>query len=318
MISQSDQWLGVELRHFAALQAIAAEGSFRRAAERLGYTQSAVSQQIAVLERIAGERLIERPGGPRPVALTEAGTMLLSHAEAIMARVHAAQADLRAFHAGAIGSLRVGTYQSTGRHILPALIRRFAEQWPQVEVRLTESANDDELLPLIESGELDLSFAIHPLPDGPFASQVLLHDPYVLVVPVGSPLARSGRSVTLDEIGELALISYRQCRSTRMSEAHLRSRGIEPNIVFRSDDNGTVQALVASGMGAALVPRLVVERDDPSISVIEIAEPLPPRRIALVWHRDRYRSPAARAFTDCAAAICRELGGIPEDHLRAS
>ena len=95
-IMKPNTWLGVEVRHFAALQALAHEGSFGRAAERLGYTQSAISQQIATLERIVGERLVERPGGPRAVSLTQAGTLLLRHAESIVARLQAAQADLDA------------------------------------------------------------------------------------------------------------------------------------------------------------------------------------------------------------------------------
>src|SRR2546423_13727215 len=129
---EPDSWLGVELRHFAALQALAAEGSFGRAAGRLGYTQSAVSQQIATLERIVGERLIDRPGGPRPISLTEAGVLLLRHADAILARIHAAQADLAALTTGVGGSLRIGTYQSVGSSILPILMREFTADWPQL------------------------------------------------------------------------------------------------------------------------------------------------------------------------------------------
>src|SRR6188508_3701734 len=101
-ITKPDQWLGVEVRHFAALDAVAREGSFGRAADRLGYTQSAVSQQIATLEKIVGEQLVERPGGPRAVSLTEAGALLLRHAQAIMARLAAAQADLAALAEGAV------------------------------------------------------------------------------------------------------------------------------------------------------------------------------------------------------------------------
>src|ERR671938_398518 len=164
----NDRWLGVELRHLAALQAIAEEGSFGRAAQRLGYTQSAVSQQLATLERIVGERLVERPGGPRPVSLTEAGELLVRHAEAIVARLAAAQADIAALADGAAGVLRVGIYQSVGARVLPELMRRFSEAWPLVEIQLTESASDSDLLAAVERGELDLTFADLPLPEGPF------------------------------------------------------------------------------------------------------------------------------------------------------
>src|ERR1700712_2418295 len=99
-ITTPDPWLGVELRHLAALEAVAEEGSFGRAALKLGYTQSAISQQIATLERLVGEQLVDRPGGPRPIALTEAGRMLLRHARAIVARLKAAQADLAQLAAG--------------------------------------------------------------------------------------------------------------------------------------------------------------------------------------------------------------------------
>src|SRR5215210_2219935 len=136
-----ESWLGVELRHLAALEAIATEGSFGRAAQRLGYTQSAVSQQIATLERIVGERLVERPGGPKPVSLTEAGRLLLRHADAIVARLAAARADLQALSEGEAGTLRVGIFQSVGERILPELMRRFTDAWPKVEVALTESAS---------------------------------------------------------------------------------------------------------------------------------------------------------------------------------
>src|SRR5947207_14505774 len=138
---EPDRWLGIELRHFLALEAVAREGSFGKAAAALGYTQSAVSQQIATLERIVGHRLIERPGGPKPVSLTEAGRLLLKHSEAIAARVAAAQADLTALAEGQAGTLRVGVFQSVGQRILPEVMRRFLDSWPKVDVSLTESAS---------------------------------------------------------------------------------------------------------------------------------------------------------------------------------
>src|SRR5919197_777555 len=225
---EPDRWLGIELRHLTALEAVAREGSFGRAAVALGYTQSAVSQQIAALERIVGARLVERPGGPRPVSPTDAGELLLRHAEAIVARLAAAQADLPALADGEAGILRVGIYQSVGQRILPELMRRYAAAWPRVEIALTESASDAELLALVERGELDMTFADLPLTEGPFEALELLRDPH-----------------------------------------------------------------------------------DESIVELDLGPRVPPRLIALAWHRDRYRTPAAQAFVDTALEVCAELQPEP-------
>jgi DNA-binding transcriptional LysR family regulator len=299
------------LRHFLALEAVAREGSFGRAATALGYTQSAVSQQIATLERIVGHRLVERPGGPKPVSLTEAGKLLLTHADAIAARVAAAQADLTALAEGQAGTLRVGVYQSVGQRILPEVMRRFLTAWPQVHVTLTESADDEELLGLVERGELDLTFADLPLTEGPFESVELLRDPYVLVVPAGSPLADRDAPPTWKELGELDLIGHKHCRSLAQLESDAR-RPLK--FVFRSDHNQTVQALVASGVGYALVPRLTVDPDDESTEVIELPK-IHPRMISFAWHRDRYRTPAARGFVETAQAVSTELEREPVPDL---
>ena len=308
-IMEPDRWLGIELRHLTALEAVAREGSFGRAAKTLGYTQSAVSQQIAALERIVGARLVDRPGGPRPVSLTEAGELLLRHAEAIVARLAAAQADLGALAEGEGGVLRVGIYQSVGQRILPELMRRYAAAWPRVEIALTESASDAELLTLVERGELDLSFADLPLTEGPFEAVELLRDPYVLIVPAGSPLADRDAPPTRRDIAALDLIGYRSCRSTARIENVLRER---LNFVFRSDHNGTVQGLVGAGVGAALVPRLTLEPHDETIVEIDLGPKVPPRLIALAWHSDRFRTPAAQAFVDTALDVCAELGAEAE------
>jgi DNA-binding transcriptional LysR family regulator len=302
---QTDSWLGVELRHLLALQAVAEEGSFGRAAKSLGYTQSAISQQIAALERIVGQQLIDRPGGPRPVTLTGAGSLLLAHARGINARLAAAQADLDAFGAGDSGPLSIGTYQSVGARVLPTLLRDFRTEWPKVDVRLVESADDLELLELVERGEIDVSFCVFPLVPGPFESIELMRDPYVLVVAADSPLAAKEKTPTLREILELPLISYRTCRTTSRVEERLRVAGREPDVVFRSDDNGTLQALVAAGMGVALVPRLTVDFADKSIAVIELGDRVPPRIIGVAWHADRQLTPAARMFIQAAEAVCR-------------
>jgi DNA-binding transcriptional LysR family regulator len=308
---EPDRWLGVELRHLAALQAIASEGSFGRAATRLGYTQSAISQQIAALERIVGERLLERPGGPRPVSLTEAGRVLVGHADSIMSRLRAAEADLAALGDGTAGTLRVGTYQSAGARILPELMRRFGADWPDVDVHLSESDNDGDLLELVERGELDLTFTMLPLDEGPFEAVELLRDPYVLLVRADSPLVGKKRPPTLREIAEVPLIGMRKCRSATQIESFLRHPGIQPQIVFRSDDNGTTHGLVAAGVGVALVPRLTIDWNDTRLVALDLDPKLPPRLIAIAWHRDRYRSPAARAFVEAAQQVCAGLEALP-------
>jgi DNA-binding transcriptional LysR family regulator len=308
---EPDRWLGLDLRHLVALKTIADEGSFGKAAQRLGYTQSAVSQQIATLERIVGLRLIERPGGPRPISLTEAGRVLLRHAEAIQARLLAAKADMNALEAGDAGRLRVGTFQSVGTRVLPSLLRRFSETHPGVEVVLRESVDEAELLELVERGELDLTFWTLPVAPGPYDSVELLRDPYVLVVPAGSPLAALKRTPTLKEISLQPLIGFNRCSAMDQVESQLAASGRVPDIVFRSDNNGTVQGLVGAGVGISVSPLLTVEEDDPSVQLVDLQGRIPPRVIGLVWHHDRHLSPAAEAFIEAAGAVCSQLGAEP-------
>ena len=305
-ITQPDTWLGVELRHLAALEAVATEKSFGRAAERLGYTQSAVSQQIGTLERLVGERLVERPGGPRAVSLTDAGEVLLRHAEAIVARLDAARADITALRAGETGALRVATYQSVGARVLPAVMRRFRSEWPGITMHLSEPNTDPELYLGVERGELDLAFTSIPLQDGPFEAQPLMTDPYVLLVPGDHELAQR-RSASLADLGDLPLIGSSQCASGLSAETQLAVAGYKLDFAFRSDDNGTVQGLVAAGYGVAFVPLLAVMPGDDRVAVLDIDPAVPRRTIAVVWHRDRHRSAAARAFIEIACEVSAEV-----------
>jgi molybdate transport repressor ModE-like protein len=297
---EQNSWLGVEIRHFAALQGVASQGSFGGAARQLGYTQSAVSQQIATLERIVGEQLVERPGGPRAVSLTEAGHLLLRHADSIVARLQAAQADLRALRAGEVGTLRVGTFQSVGARMLPEIMRRFGAQWPGVEVVL-EELDDEDIVRSLERGDLEIGFVLLPVGDAPLETVELHRDTYVLVVAVGSPHAH-GPAPTLQEIGSEPLVGFRSDRSIEPVEAAMHGAGIEPRFTLRSNDNGTVQGLVAAGVANAVMPRLTVDFGDPRVVVRELGDAVPPRIIAIARHVDRYLSPAARAFIDTARA----------------
>ncbi|MGH2935834.1 MAG: LysR family transcriptional regulator [Gaiellaceae bacterium] len=299
-MNKRDGFLGVELRHLAALEAVGRTRSFGRAARELGYTQSAVSQQIAQLERSVGQQLVDRPGGPRRVELTEAGRLLLRHADAIVAQLDAAQADMAALAEGAAGPLRVGILQSVGARILPALLRRFGEEWPRVQVHVREEADTDQLVRLVERGEVDLAFAEVPLPEGPFESAEVLRDPYVLVVSSRSELA-AREGMPLRSLEGMPLVGF---RSSGEPDAFLRGHVSDLNVVFRTDDNGTLMSLVAEGLGAAVVPLLVVNPRNPALVTLPLGGRLPPRVLVLAWHRDRYRSAASEAFVELA----RELG----------
>jgi DNA-binding transcriptional LysR family regulator len=296
----ANDWLGIDLRHLAALEAVARTGSFGRAARELGYTQSAVSQQIAQLERIVGQKLFHRPGGPRRVEPTEAGLLLLGHADAIVAQLDAARADMAALAEGEAGTLRVGIYQSVGARLLPALVRRFREQWPLVGVRVREESAAADLLRLLEHGELDLTFADLPLREGPFEWAELLQDPYVLLVSARSELASLDSAPSLREVAKLPLIGR---RSTDEPERFLAGRVPDVNVVFRTDDNGTLAAFVAEDLGAAIEPRLVVDPRDRDVKMLPFGSRISPRTLVLAWHRDRYRSQAAQAFVELAREL---------------
>ncbi|HEY3615096.1 MAG TPA: LysR family transcriptional regulator [Gaiellales bacterium] len=287
-----------------ALEAVAATGSFARAAQQLGYTQSAVSLQIAALERAAGMRLLERPGGRRAVVTTDAGERMLRHAVRLTAQLQAAEAELTALAEGTARTLRVGTFQSMSIRVVPAAVSRLMQLHPGLEVRLQEAPYEDELLALVERGRLDFTFALAPA-EGPFEFAELLRDPYVLLTKAGTPLAERESAPTLAEIGRLPLIAY--SRSTYGIEALLRARGIAPHVVFRSDESGAVQRMVAAGIGSALIPRLAVDASIEGVVALDASRRVPARQIGLAWHRDARLSGAAQDFIAAVRERCDEL-----------
>ena len=307
LIMELDRWLGIELRHLAALKAVAEEGSFRGAATQLGYTQSAISQQIATLERLVGAKLLERPGGPRAVSLTEAGRLVLRHAEAIMARLKAAEADVAAIVDGGAGRLRVGTFRAPARGSCRRCFSASAPLGPGVEVQLEESASDPVLLSAVERGDLDLTFAMPPLQEGPFEMVELMRDPWVLLVPRDSPLAARPDPPTLREVAGLPLIAPRLCASLEQIHAHFRARGSSrtTSTTWTRTTSSTAWSLQAPGSRSFRSWRST--RTTSGSPLVHLGPKVPPRVIALAWHRDRYRLPAAQAFIELAQELCVEL-----------
>jgi molybdate transport repressor ModE-like protein len=297
-------WLRLELRYLAALEAIAATGSFGEAAEQLGYTQSAVSQQIASLERLVGQPLIDRPGGRRPVGLTEAGSVLLEHSEAVLARLRMAQAQLDALGQGRAGTLRVGTFQSVGIRVLPHVAASVAETHPDLHLEIHEVGCDLELADRVMQGDLDVTFCTLPIPNGSLETEQLLEDPFLLLVPADSPLRETGE-VPLATLGSLPLIGYRGCRNEERVISYLRGVGIDLKRVAYAGDNAIIQAMVAAGRGVALLTRLSIDHTDPRTIAMPLAEWVPARRVGLGWHPERGSAPAVRAFVATAREVTR-------------
>ena len=302
-----DSWFGVEVRHLAALDAIARERSFSRAARTLGYTQSAVSQQVALLERIVGARLVERSSGPRPVSLTPAGELMVRHGRRVVDQLAAARADLAAWSAGSAGELRVGTYHSVGAKILPRVVGRLSAALPDVRVALVETPDEGQLLRLVERGELDLTFMLYPLADGPFVAVELLRDPFLLLVAEDSPLGAGDRRPTMADVAALDLIAYDRVRDATRPETpsarhatrrlSLQRRRDDPRARRHRDGRGAAAPARASTPATPACARSRstsgCRRGSSALRGTAIATCCPPR--ASSWRRPSASAPSSRA-----------------------
>jgi len=299
-----ETWLGVEFRHLAALAAVSETRSFRGAADELGYVQSAVSQQLARLEKLVGARLVERSRGHAQVELTEAGETLLDHAESILSQLSAAQSDLRALREGTGKTLRVGVIQCLAAYLLPRVLALCASRFPNMRIEVREGLSDLDLFAEVESGELDAAFAELPLEHGPFDSRELMVDPLQLLVQSDSPLARRTATPSLREIAAQPLVANTTWRMNELVEAEMRVAGGQPERSFSASTNAAVQALVGAGLGVAIMPRLAIDPDDPTTEAIDLNGILQPRTLVLYWLRDRHGSEALEAFLDTARSVC--------------
>ena len=293
---------GLDVRHLRALLAVVEYGTFASAAEALGFTQSAVSQQIASLERLLGERLFDRPGGPKPVTLTAAGRMVLRHAERIIEQVAVFERDLNGHKGGRVGRIEVGVFQSVAVKVLPAVVGRLRRE-TQADVRPHEGNNDPETIRRVESGELDLCFTASPVPlSSGFQSIEVVSDPFVVVAPASHDLPDV---VPMSSLAEVPLIGQPVSDTCQIRiSSGLIDGGVSPEYVFRTNDNAALQSMVREGMGLAVMPLLGVDIADPKIKVRPMDPPIPPRTIGLVLPAEP--SPIVRRFTEIAVEVCRE------------
>ena len=291
----------VELRHLTTMAAVADEGSFGRAAARLGYTQSTASQQIAALEKAVGGAVFDRPGGPKPVRITPLGTVVLAHGRDLLAKAQAMAAAVDRFKAGD-GRVDIGTFQSVSNVILPLVVRGLRDEHPGCDIRLFEEETDQP-----QVRELDLMFFDGRV-DGDVEHRKLLDDPYLLVARRGTFPDGPVRPAQLD--GAPMVVHPPICDQARMEQA-LARRGVRPHIVFRTAGNETVLSMVRAGMGSAVLPQLAVHGadvgSDASLCIHELRPGLPPREIFLLWQAGRTHSPLAARAIEIAVDVASEI-----------
>jgi DNA-binding transcriptional LysR family regulator len=300
----------LDVRRMKVLREVAAHGSFSAAAEALSYTQSAVSQQIAALEREAGSRLVERSA--RGVKLTDAGRALVAHADAILARLADAEDELQAIAGLRGGRLRLAAFPSACATLMPLAIARFRDRHPGIDLSL-DPADPDEALRLLRGGDADVVLDIETaFGDGGHegvTSVHLLDDPMYVMLPAGHPLASKSRLRLQDLAGESWMIGTSgQCPDASILLRACQTAGFEPRIAFHLDDYLAIQGFVAAGMGASFIPdlALVAVRDD--IVVRSLGARPPVRRITAATLADSYCSPAKQAMLDVLAEVASEFG----------
>ncbi|WP_433499292.1 LysR substrate-binding domain-containing protein [Sphaerimonospora sp. CA-214678] len=295
----------LDLNRLKALHAVSVYGSVGAAAEALMVTPSAISQQIAKLERETGSVLVERNG--RGVRLTDAAGLLADHAQRILALVEIAEADFEALRGTVVGRLTVAAFPTGARGILPRALSTLKERHPDLDLLVYEREPERQVRE-VSRGEIDL--AVVPdwlnrpmaLPDG-LSRATLLHDIADVAVPAGHPLAGAGR-VSITELAGDDWIS-----STPGMICHdflvflLRSAELEPRIVCVADEYPTQLAFVAAGHGCALIPRLGRGPLPGGVAVLEI-DPPPKRQIYAVWRTDAARRPAIRAAVEALRHAC--------------
>lgn len=289
----------LNLERLRVLHEISASGSVVGAARTLHVTTSAVSQQMARLEREVGQQLVERQG--RGIRLTEAGTLLARSAADLLTRIERAEADLSE-HAGAVaGTIAIAAFATAARGLLPDALRDLRSEHPDLSVSMSEQ-EPHESIPALRRGRLDVAVVqdwvddVLTVPEG-LSRRMLLDDPFDVALPIDHPLADRAR-VAVKELADDDWISWSAgqiCHDWLVRT--LRADGAEPRIVHTASEHSTQLALVAAGLGAAVIPRLGREPVPAGVRLVPI-DPAPTRRIFALWRDSAAARPAIRATVD--------------------
>jgi len=309
----------LDTRRLRVLCEVARYGSFSGAAASLGYTQPAVSRQIATLEAELGALLVRRV--PQGAVLTDAGQLLVERGKEILARLDDAENELRALAGLEGGRLRLASFASAAASIVPLAIARFRERYPAVEL-IIQMEDPIDSIPRLRAGELDMALShdatfetVGNMPEtligdngseprtGGIELVHLFEDPMYVAMPLGHPLAGS-------DVLDLAcfaeepwmLATTRSCPDSRRFLRACHAAGFEPRIAFQNDDYQAMLGFVAAGVGVALIPDMVTRRLREDV-VVRVLDPAPPPRPIMVAFSSGYRSPAAAAMLSILRAV---------------
>src|SRR4051812_45031100 len=298
----------LDVKRMRVLREVAARGSFSGAADALSYTQSAVSQQIAALEREAGAVLVER--GARGVRLTEAGRALVAHAEDILARLDAAERELEAIAGLRGGRVRLVSFSSAAASIVPPAIAEFRRCHPGVELSL-EPREPVDAIACLKAGVCDVAVALEPtfLPfeDEAIVKTYLLDDPMHVALPRDHELAHAPELRLEHLAGEAWVLgSLEICPDTTILLRACARAGFEPRIAFHNDDYTAIQGFIAAGVGVALIPDLALMSVREDIVIRDLGPQAPTRRIFAATLSECSRPPATQAMVDILASAAQE------------
>ena len=300
----------LNLNRLRILVEVASRGSFSAAADALSYTQSAVSQQVAALEAETGVTLIERL--PRGVRLTAAGQVLREYAEGIIARLHAAEAEMAAIAGLRGGQLRMASFPTAGATLMPLAIAIFRGQHPEVGLMLAEG-EPEEIGPRLCAGEFDLAllFEFEGTSEslGPELERIaLFEDPIFLALPADHALAQRPALRLEDLRAEAWIQTSASSPCARHVVRSCHAAGFDPIVSFESDDYQTVQGLVAAGVGVALIPKLALAGARDDIAIRALAPSNPVRTVVAA-------TPKGTRLTAAASAMRKILSDVAERYV---
>lgn len=287
------------------LRAVARHGSFSGAAEALGYTQPAVSRQVATLEAETGTVLVTRAAnGAR---LTQAGEVLVRHAEVIFAALDDAESELQAVMGMQAGRLRLATLSSAAANIVPLAIARFRELHPAVELAV-EMMEPEDSIPRLRGGELDIALGndAEAISGEPIERVHLFNDPMYVALPPTHRLARRPKLRLRDLADEPWMLgTTTTCPDTRMFKRACHTAGFEPKVAFENDDYHAILGFVAAGVGVALIPDLALRAAREDVVIRSLAAHAPVREIVAAVPIG-YRPPATEAMLEILLAVGSE------------